>query len=332
MLSGFLMSGALNRRYGINRSGVSAFLVSRALRLLPMYWLAILSSALLILISGRPSDALLVNTDLKIPETTSQWISNLLIMGQTTFGIGRSSALLSPSSWAVEVEILMYFCSCIILARSRQLATGAFVLLLAGYPFLWWHARELVKIGEATLGSQLLYSFLPAALLPYSIGTLMWFNRHRFKSFGLRELLVGIAGLVGCTIAIHPFSVTLAYVLALPSLVAILGALMFWPRSSLLERIDTFLGQMSYPIYLTQWSCAFAFVLVIPRSWGLHYVDGTHYAYTSLGFTCILALSIAVGAVLAWFVEAPLERRRHSMLSAYFPAVKRQALGLERRV
>ena len=134
----------------------------------------------------------------------------------------------------------MYLCSCLFLARSPRLAVVALLLLCMTFPVLWWFARGIVKAGDLSLASQLLYSFLPAALLPYSIGTVMWFKRDRLKLMTPGWLVAGLVGTLACTIFVYPRAVTLAYILVLPCLVAIIGALMFWPRSAKLGIIDTF--------------------------------------------------------------------------------------------
>ena len=314
MLSGLLMAGALNSRYGLDNNGVLSFLGSRAVRLFPMYWLSLLLSALLLCTAQDPERALLVNSALKFPDTVGEWAANLLILGQTTLGIGRTDASLSPSSWAVDIEILMYLCSCLFLARSPRLAVVALLLLCMTFPVLWWFARGIVKAGDLSLASQLLYSFLPAALLPYSIGTVMWFKRDRLKLMTPGWLVAGLVGTLACTIFVYPRAVTLAYILVLPCLVAIIGALMFWPRSAKLGIIDTFFGHMSYPLYLLHWACAYVLVLVLPADWGWIVIEENRYAYNQEAFMSVMALALIVSGLAAWLIERPLEKKRHAWL------------------
>lgn len=317
MLSGLLMAGALNNRYGLDAGGIFLFLGSRGLRLYPMYWIGLLMTSLLLWMGNDAERALFVNAALKFPGTTEEWAANLLILGQTTFGIGRTDASLSPSSWAVDVEILMYFCSCLFLARSERVAVAALAILCTIFPVLWWIARAMVHAGEVSLASQLLYSFLPAALLPYTIGTVMWFKRERLKSMGAGWLVTGVAGVLICTVFVHPRAVTLAYILVLPCLIAIIGALMYWPMNGWLRRIDTFAGHMSYPIYLLQWACAYLFVLVVPPDWGWIAIAENHYVYSHAAFLCVITLAILVSIASAWLIEEPLEKKRHALLRAY---------------
>ncbi len=321
MLSGLLMAATLHSRHGLGSQGLASFLMSRAVRLYPMYWLSLIFSGLLLWLVAHPELALHVNTALKIPSTTGEWASNLLILGQTSFGLGRAEASLSPSAWAIDVEILMYFCSCLFLARSARIAIAALVLLCLVFPVLWWIARGMVHAGQLSLASQLLYSFLPAALLPYAVGTVMWFKREKLKAMGIKCFTAGVIGLLICTLIVHPRSVSLAYLLVIPSLSAIIGALMYWPkatwgRSPLLQKIDSFAGHMSYPLYLVQWTCAFVFVLLVPENWGWISLEDSRYMYSDLAFVSITALALLVSALCAWLVEWPLDKRRHAILKS----------------
>ncbi|MBK8918474.1 MAG: acyltransferase [Azonexus sp.] len=319
MLSGLLMTAALNTRYGLDVRGLACFLLSRARRLYPTYWFCLFLTCLVLWAAQDFDRARLVNSALGYPSALGEWIANIFIVGQTTFGLGRTQVSLSPSSWAVDVEILMYFCSCLFLARSRRIALATLVLLGGLFPLLWWHARGLVKAGEVALAGQVLYSFLPAALLPYAIGSLMWFWRQRYEAVfrGRHSLIVaGVLGIVVCAFLVHPKSVTLAYLMSLPCLMLILGTLMHVRAGGGLRSLDEFAGHMSYPLYLLHWLCAYLFVLIVPDS--LHWASpgAGRYSYNLAAFVCVSILALAVSGLTAWLVEAPLERRRHDWLKS----------------
>lgn len=319
MLSGLLMAAALNSRYGLDVKGLSCFLLSRARRLYPTYWFCLLLTCLVLWAARDFDRARLVNSALGYPSTLGEWIANIFIVGQTTFGLGRTQASLSPSSWAVDVEILMYLCSCLFLARSCRLALATLVFLGILFPLLWWHARGLVKAGEVALAGQVLYSFLPAALLPYALGSLLWFWKQRSEAMfrgRIWLIVVGALGIAACAFLVHPKSVTLAYLMALPCLILILGTLMHMRPGGRWRSLDDFAGHMSYPLYLLHWLCAYLFVLIVPVSWNAASLSEGRYSYNSVGFVCVTLLALLVSCLTAWLVEVPLERRRHAWLKA----------------
>ena len=211
----------------------------------------------------------------------------------------------------------MYLCSCLFLARSSSIAIRALALLGTGFPVLWLFARGFVQTGDLSLASQILYSFLPAALIPYTIGTIMWYKREQIKGIGRAWIAVGVVGGVVCTIFVYPHSVTLAYVLLLPCLAAILGPLIHWTASERVKKWDAFAGLMSYPLYLMHWSCAYVVVLALPTEWGWTYLENGYYNYSLPAFLCVTALVLLFSLILALLVEGPLDRRRHIWLKKH---------------
>ena len=180
MLSGFLITGVLNTRYTFSRQGLIEFGLSRALRLLPTYWLSNGFAILVILFVGnayvQPS---FINSSLAIPQTLREWLSSVLILGQSAFGLGRTINSPSPSAWAIEVEIILYTLSCLWVSKDVRSALKSFLFCVLCFPVLWLIATWLRTKGVGELTGQLTYSFIIVAMLPYSIGVLLW--HHRYK-------------------------------------------------------------------------------------------------------------------------------------------------------
>lgn len=317
MLSGFLMTAVLQRRYGLTVDGISVFALSRAWRLLPSYWVSILLSFAAISIGSDWLAPELFNPALAIPETLREMMASVFIVGHTTLGLGRVDKALSPSAWAVDVEILMYACSCLFLARSARWAKWTLVVLLLCFIGLWLLARNFVAAGELSFASQLLYSFLPAALLPYSIGTLLWFSRDQIPGWMQQRgaILSGCAGLFVCATLVFPRSVTIAFLATLPCLVLILSFLAAQTGSLRQRAIDDFVGRMAYPIYLLHWLGAYVVGLIFAGNDVLYDVAGDRADFAPAGVLVVTALTVGVSALLAFVVEGPLDRARHGWLS-----------------
>lgn len=89
---------------------------------------------------------------------------------------------------------------------------------------------------------------------------------------------------------------------------------MYWPRNGKFLIIDTFLGHMSYPLYLLHWACAYAVVLALPTGRGWIAIEENRYAYNQEAFMSVMALSLIVSALAAWLIERPLDKKRHAWL------------------
>ncbi|MFL0799723.1 MAG: acyltransferase [Agarilytica sp.] len=314
MLSGFLMTGVLNSKYGFQLAGLKRFAFSRSVRLFPTYWLSVLITAVVLVIFGADFPATLINSSLQLPSDIADVFSNIFIVGHTVFGIGRSETALSPSVWAVDVEILMYVCSCIFLARSPSLAKWTSLLLLVTFPLLWVASKYALREGDSELANQLIYSFLPAALLPYSLGGWLWFSRDKLhKALSSSALCVAsVLGLILCIFVVSRVSVTGSYVLSLIPLGVIILYLSK-KRQGLIPRwADEFFGRMSYPIYLLHWLCAYLVVLLVPSNEVLYTVAAGRLEFSFLGFLAVSVTIILVSAFFAIYVEKPIEKIRHS--------------------
>lgn len=313
MLSGFLMTGVLNRRYGFKRKGLTRYAASRAVRLFPTYWVSIAITALFLYFVHGSVSPTAVNSGLALPQTLHEHISGLFIVGSTTFGLGRLAHSLSPASWAVDIEILMYICSCIFLSRSERIAKYTSIILIAAFPLLWLAAKMLMARGDMTLANEVVYSFLPAALLPYALGCWLWFTRERIPSYLSNDLtaVLASAGIVACFLVIRHFSVTGAYILSLPLLGIIIHRCSKFSFSGHLRGADDILGRMSYPIYLMHWFCAYLVALVGARGLTLTWYLGDEVRFNLAGFFAVTALVCIVGFVFAVGLEGPVERFRN---------------------
>lgn len=314
MLSGFLMAAVLNGKYGFAGDGLLRFALARGIRLMPTYWVSILLTVLAILLFAETLDPRLINNALEMPDSPREIFANVLIVGHTTLGIGRIESALSPSAWAVDIEILMYACSAIFVARREAYARAAMIVTACLYPMLWLWSKQLIAAGDMTLANELIYSFLPAALIPYSIGTYFWFVRDRFPT-ALSTRTAGIGAIIGLLVSafgISRISVSAAYILSLPCLLVLVAWLATLKASGVRKGVDDLLGQMSYPIYLSHWLCAYLVGVVAAGSSLVVLREGV-LSFTPAGFFVVLATTLVAALLFAVGLERPVERIRHSM-------------------
>lgn len=328
MLSGFLITGILNTRYDATRKGMFEFAFNRALRLMPTYWLSVVIALMAIGLFAHQMPPTVVNDAFEAPASAAEWIPAVLILGGTFLGVGRVNHSPSPSAWAVEVEILMYLISAWWMSRSVSNTRRTAVLCLVLFPVLWLAGKLLGAGGFDEIGRALTYSFLPAALLPYAIGALLWHGRHRIP-FAQRFQLAGITGavaaLVVCGLFVTRFSVTAGFILALPAFAYLTRALSKIQVTGRLARFDTFFGHMSYPVYLLHWVCEYV-LLVGAQSVGtgvVLYTIGEHgmAELTVAGFGALILLALGTSALVAAWFEVPIERQRRVLaarMAAHF--------------
>jgi peptidoglycan/LPS O-acetylase OafA/YrhL len=323
LLSGFVITGALNTRYQSGRAHLIEFSVNRALRIFPTYWLSVLAAFLCIQAFGHLVDPRSINSALGIPERGLEWISTVLILGGTFFGIGRLETSLSPSSWAIDVEIFMYAASILWLSRTWKGAKLTLIICVAVFPFIYLTSKFLARTGYPEIGNSLIYSFLPVALIPYTLGACVWHLRNKIKKPERPRVHLAIAslGVLLCGTVLSRSSVTLSFLASLPMLAYITWLLSLNKGGPKRVGIDTFFGHMAYPVYLLHW-VANHFVLAIAALWGsgtkLAVLDGQGLLQTTVtGFALIVAATLLMSALVAWFFESPIDSRRHKWSSQF---------------
>lgn len=334
LLSGFLITGALNTRYQFCGTGLVEFSVNRALRIFPTYWLSVILAFLSIGLLGHLVEPRAINSALGVPDNVLEWISAVFILGGTFLGLGRLETSPSPSSWAVDVEILMYAASALWLSRTWKGAKLTLLVCTGLFPLLYLASKWLVRNDYPDLAGSLIYSFLPAALIPYAYCACIWHLRERFKKPEkpvAHLVTAGVAFLI-CGSLVSRLSVTVSFFVALPLMGYITWLLSNMKMNGAHGRTDAFLGHMAYPVYLLHWvgnHVALGLGVALGVSITLFMPDGNGLLQTSVaGFTLTVIVTLLMSALVAWCFEAPIDARRRkwsSQLSAAFFSTKRVA-------
>ena len=84
--------------------------------------------------------------------------ANLLIFSNTIFGIGRADVVV-PISWAVDVEMMMYVTSVVIIARSPKCALYSLASTAVLFPILWVLSKDLMASGQNVIAITTLQFF-----------------------------------------------------------------------------------------------------------------------------------------------------------------------------
>lgn len=318
MLSGFLITGVLNWRYGFTKAGLVEFAWSRALRLYPIYWLSTLLALLAVLVLSPSINPQTINNAFAIPNSLFDQLAGFFIIGNTFLGIGRVKLALSPSVWAIDVEMLLYIVSAVGLSRALKNSVRAIVVCTLLFPLCWLTGKIFMQQGQSEIAQQMTYSFLPAALLPYGIGAWLWFNKRRFRNFKPnKSWLLGCALLlIVCASGLSHISVTMAYLAALPVMALITAMLANLNLSGFKKKIDDLSGHMSYSIYLTHWTCALFVVRVFsPEGEGTIYkLDKEGMVlFTAIGFGLVTLVTLLLSFLIAIIFEAPIEKKRRAL-------------------
>jgi peptidoglycan/LPS O-acetylase OafA/YrhL len=325
IISGFYMAFILNKKYVGKSGSYRLFITNRFLRIYPIYWVVILLSLLfsgVLLwfrvdtggISGflRYYTFLLHGHALWLPVAVADdVIRNMTIV----FHCGYFARCVNDAAlngigviWTLNLEILFYLIAPFLLRRKGVARLG----VIAGVFLLWFiifHFRLLPFYSNA-------YAFMHAMKL-FMLGFIGFMV---YEKLPLRK--IPPITLVGICLVFFVFILMYSHI-PLPSLryrwlifndyiyyLSVTAALPFMFQFSNLFRFDTFIGQLSYPIYISH-------LLTNTMLETTHLVKPHTLPFTIIGLMCALIFSFAV----MYLLENPIDRYRQKRIAvAQVPA------------
>lgn len=257
VLSDFAVTAALNEVYLFDGA---RFFRNRVMRIAPLYFLACGATFLLI--------RFLPHAGLFLPRWRFQMNGENLLANFALLPLAFSEPnfrLIEPA-WSVAVETFMYGLLYLSMARSARHA-AIFLAGGAAYHLLQMH-----------LGTGFAYRYfaIPSALLSYSIGALIYFLTKKVDWRTPRAFIpIAIVWfghlVVANALAPQTYVEHLGYYL---NTVLAAAVVMTTPRrmgGPLLDSLDRYLGRLSYPVFLFQWTAAFVAAQFLPvhewRGW-----------------------------------------------------------------
>jgi peptidoglycan/LPS O-acetylase OafA/YrhL len=290
VISGYLITGIVSTTYSHGLPGLTAFALNRFLRLYPTYFVVAAVSGVAIVLFPHLAEGL--NPALSLPRSNIDAIAQVTIIGlHKIFYLNESRFV--PTAWSLNIELIYYALIALVFGRTPR---GTVVwwcasAALAGFYALHnnEHAAYFTIWGPSIcFASGAMLSHFGKGLEPVSPAT-----AFRFVPLAL------IAALGFCADAGIPAPSLLTLDLAIPAtLFAIVTIRPPW-RSSLLKRIDHYLADLSYPLFLCHWPLA-VFV-------------GAFLGEPSPSPRLLLAtlpLALAVSVAINHLVEAPIRRLR----------------------
>lgn len=336
LISGFYMALVLNEKYK-GPGSYYLFITNRFLRLLPAYWV-VLALILLIIYSLRPfsPEEPWVSDNFKmffplldIKAQASIIFSNVFIIGQDVLRIfavdprtgsfvltmdpTKGSAFMppvytfffNPPAWSIGTELLFYLIApFLVRGKKALLALLSLSILLrvvmfySGYTMKEWQ-----------------FQFFPTELALFLLGVLSYKLYQAKKSFfssgfGLYATIFVIAATVlyqfmpGIEVQGANMKKWVYYILLI---FLVPGAFSYTSAS----RVDRYLGELSYPVYIVHYAVLWLWVLVRDRL-----LDTVDLSVLHLG---MLALTLILSVALFHFVIKPMEKFRQARVKSVPP-------------
>ncbi len=293
IISGFYIAMVITEKYDTDRRGTFAFYENRLLRLLPVYYIVLFGGYLAGQYDLFDHGAwLLINQLLIFPQTL--WATITL----EPYGNGY---LFLGQMYTVALEMMFYAIAPLIVLRRLPIIWTVFLLSAALNAAFWYQENK----GEALRTWQ--YDFFPSILMYFFAGVISYrfyvvaakLRYSKWVGYGALPLII-ICGWLSpsarAIIWINDYRVFAFYALCA-------AAIPFLFIASERSRVDRFIGDLSYPLYV-------AHVPAIWIVWGTPWLGGREN-----GAAAVLALALVFSLALTIFVDLPVERLRHRLFS-----------------
>jgi len=297
LLSGFLNTTGLMRKYSKTCRGSVAFLLTRFQRVYGPYWIALIVTGVCLkfFFEGNVSP---VHRAIQLPHNALDWCRNILLIDF----VGADTRLIPPA-WFLSRLLALYFIA-IFVARSRTITWLWFIGSL-GWTF--YQLYRGVEWAER-------YFPLSAACLPFSFGAVLAHeipnNRKIFLNYRLGMVYVVTIGTVVFFSSFSFLKFRLAstvgfysFVLANGVIIAALQNVKLRKSSSFVASFDLWCGRIAYPLFLYHWLVASFLV-----ESGITRV-GTQGRLFLVGYP----ISVLVAFFMARIVEMPFEHMRSNI-------------------
>ncbi|AMW35886.1 acyltransferase [Haematospirillum jordaniae] len=243
IVSGFLMTKVINEVY-VDDGGKLRYLANRALRIYPLYLLVLLTSLAFVAIWPNYFQ---VYSLIRIPMDGWEWFSNVSLWRLTD-----SPTIVIPPAWSLYVEVFFYI-------------VIAFIARARGMVVLWFLASLLYTVWMIANGYSFADRYYPlgAALLFFSTGAIIYFLAKEgcYYFFDLFSMPI-ICGLLALFV-IFPLVIGdwgggrywLGYYGASALFAILFTALVVTARLNG-GRMDKFMGDLAYPVFLAHFLAA----------------------------------------------------------------------------
>lgn len=296
VISGFLITGILQRDILAGTYSISGFYRRRVLRIFPALLVALAATTLMAVVAMTPNELVKYA---KSALATLFFVSNMYFYSDTGYFAQEAAVRPLLHTWSLAIEEQFYIFWPLIMAACAKFSPSrlrAVVLIIAAVSF----ALSVYMVGHDM--SRAFY-LIPFRAWELALGGILALWRGGIRLSLLWRNLIGLAGAAGLLYSIHFYREPIAF----PGLNAALpcfctAALIFAGQDSLVGRILSlaplrFLGRISYSLYLWHWP-----IIVYARLW-------LFLPATMLVIAAEIVLSVIAGWMSYRFVEQPASKR-----------------------
>lgn len=301
IISGFYMTLVLREKYKSFRT----FWINRAIKIYPIYWLTlvmtILSCVFAYKIRGNWGEMYFLVNDLNKLSLSSQalvLVSQIVIFGRSLVMWTWPQFLLIPQAWTLVLELWFYIMAPYVVTKRW---TTVMILMVFSVGIKQWLSHNGYH------GDLWEYRFFPSEMVYFLMGTGSYFIYKIIFNFKFLILnKIGWVYLLVAVVALSTFNFWGGPILIREWVfyIVMMGLLPFLFLSSKESRLDRWIGDLSYPVYIVHILVNNIVnpLLIIPWQVGNNWQS-----------LLVLSVSVLWGILLNKLVLYPIEKNRSKM-------------------
>lgn len=311
IISGFYISLILDTKY--KNKSVTLFWGNRMLRIFPLYWLVLSSIVIFTILKylfhiGTPDNAIehfLTHSQVSLFQIINFITRNITLILTTDYLLKSDSTggyLLVQQAWTLQLELIFYLIAPYLMKLSQKI----FIVITIIYLLLFGLVIQPFQILPSYTLTHAFASTLVFFLLGMLSYTLLFKNISKITLppklpfFILTTFIIYLLGYNFFQIKIFPELLLISdpfYYLCLTC------AIPFIYKASYTNRIDSFIGSLSYPIYITH----FLIIKIV--------VNLSLFQYNSnIKTLFVLFVTLVLSIILVKFIENPINSIRQKRL------------------
>lgn len=230
VLSGFLMTLILKKKYGLDKKGLQQYAFNRFLRIYPSYIVCCILGGIVLNVFNNNNDVLVINPSFVLPQNLIDWLSNVFMIPNTSY------KLFVPVAGALFTEVWAYMLMPLA-AKSKSAAwLGLVVSAFANYNYGF-------DVGTFSMR----YSMFASAIIAFFVGSLCLHYYQELKKLAMPKTSIFV-WCIHSTFWLIDDSYPWRYGIYFSLLCSA------WVTISLFAiktgKMDKLLGDMSYLVYL----------------------------------------------------------------------------------
>lgn len=280
VLSGFLMTEILRNKYGFTVQGLQKYTFNRFVRIFPLYYVALIAGIITILAApAYNANLTALNPQFLLPESIYSWIVNVVLLPFDSIA-GRPV----PVSGALAVEVGVYILIPFMAFNRSAAWLGATLSLLVSIKY---------GIDLETFAPR--YSEFLTGYFAFAIGSLANHYKTALTQISMPKISI-LIWLGHCLVIGVVNTWPWTYGLYISTFLSAWVVISLYKIES--TKIDTFLGDLSYPVYLFHTTVG---------AWMLFYFDASRsFAFFLVSFV----LTILFSWILLILVDHPIQKMK----------------------